>query len=279
MVGFDSAGELSEETRDPRRTAPRTIIRALGGLRHRRGAHAARHADGRPERHRRSPGRPRRRGSRTACSAGWATCWGRVFLVDVAIAVSGLHAGDPDRHDPDDLLDGPRPGAALLRGAGPGQPADAARRSCRRWSSASGDRAAGAQRAQRQAVFLALTSVCIMLLYIAYLMVTDPAAAPPAARVAGLRGDGRRCSPWAGWGMAVNVVAVVWGLGMAVNLAWPRPEVFGTRVVHAVLPRAACSRPALARGRRCAYRRAGAPGPGAAADDLDPRSVRWRCAA
>src|SRR4029079_18211560 len=29
MVGFDSAGELSEETRDPRRTAPRAIVRAL----------------------------------------------------------------------------------------------------------------------------------------------------------------------------------------------------------------------------------------------------------
>ena len=37
MVGFDSAGELSEETHAPRRTTPRTIIRALvvsglGGL-------------------------------------------------------------------------------------------------------------------------------------------------------------------------------------------------------------------------------------------------------
>jgi amino acid transporter len=29
MVGFDSAGELSEETRAPRRITPRTIIRAL----------------------------------------------------------------------------------------------------------------------------------------------------------------------------------------------------------------------------------------------------------
>ena len=29
MVGFDSAGELAEETKDPRRTAPRAIIRAL----------------------------------------------------------------------------------------------------------------------------------------------------------------------------------------------------------------------------------------------------------
>lgn len=30
MIGFDSAGEMSEETRDPRRTAPRTILAALG---------------------------------------------------------------------------------------------------------------------------------------------------------------------------------------------------------------------------------------------------------
>src|ERR1700712_3376363 len=29
MVGFDSAGELSEETHNPRKTAPRTIVRAL----------------------------------------------------------------------------------------------------------------------------------------------------------------------------------------------------------------------------------------------------------
>ena len=29
MVGFDSAGELAEETHSPRRTTPRTILRAL----------------------------------------------------------------------------------------------------------------------------------------------------------------------------------------------------------------------------------------------------------
>ena len=29
LVGFDSAGELSEETHNPRRTAPRTILRAV----------------------------------------------------------------------------------------------------------------------------------------------------------------------------------------------------------------------------------------------------------
>lgn len=30
MIGFDSAGEMSEETHHPRRTAPRTILTALG---------------------------------------------------------------------------------------------------------------------------------------------------------------------------------------------------------------------------------------------------------
>ena len=29
LVGFDSAGELSEETHNPRKTAPKTILRAL----------------------------------------------------------------------------------------------------------------------------------------------------------------------------------------------------------------------------------------------------------
>ena len=30
------------------------------------------------------------------------------------------------------------------------------------------------------------------------------------------------------WGLAVNIAAVVWGIAMAVNLGWPRPEVFGS---------------------------------------------------
>jgi hypothetical protein len=30
------------------------------------------------------------------------------------------------------------------------------------------------------------------------------------------------------WGMFVNIVAVLWGTGMAINLAWPREAVYGT---------------------------------------------------
>jgi amino acid transporter len=81
------------------------------------------------------------------------------------------------------------------------------------------------------AIFLALSSVCIMLLYIAYLMVTGPMLLRRLqgwprevdARTAekGLFSLGR-------WAIPVNVVAVVWGLLMAVNLGWPRAKVFGT---------------------------------------------------
>jgi amino acid transporter len=76
-----------------------------------------------------------------------------------------------------------------------------------------------------EAVFLALTSVCIMLLYIAYLMVTIPLL---RRRLRGgwARGDG--LFSLGSLGLVVNVVAVVWGAAMAVNLAWPRAEVFGT---------------------------------------------------
>lgn len=29
------------------------------------------------------------------------------------------------------------------------------------------------------------------------------------------------------WGLPVNIVAVVWGVSMALNLAWPRSAVYG----------------------------------------------------
>jgi amino acid transporter len=74
-------------------------------------------------------------------------------------------------------------------------------------------------------VFLALCSVCILLLYIAYLMVTVPLL------VRRLRG-GLPASPGlfslGRFGVVVNVVAIAWGLFMAVNLAWPRTKVYGT---------------------------------------------------
>jgi urea carboxylase system permease len=78
-------------------------------------------------------------------------------------------------------------------------------------------------------IFTVLTSIAIIMIYLAYLMVTGPLLKqrlqgqwPPAdLKAGGYFSMGR-------WGMLVNVVAVLWGVGMAINLAWPREMVYGT---------------------------------------------------
>jgi urea carboxylase system permease len=68
-----------------------------------------------------------------------------------------------------------------------------------------------------------IVSVSVALIYMAYLMITLPML---RARLA------RRWSVPPGrfslgrWGLPVNVVAVVWGTAMAINLSWPRAEIF-----------------------------------------------------
>jgi len=77
-------------------------------------------------------------------------------------------------------------------------------------------------------IFTVLTSIAIIMIYLAYLMVTGPLLKrrlqgrwPPADLAAGGYFTMGR------WGMAVNIVAVLWGIGMALNLAWPREAVYG----------------------------------------------------
>jgi len=78
-----------------------------------------------------------------------------------------------------------------------------------------------------QRVFYILTSVAIILFYIPYLMVTAPVL------VRRLRGHWPR--PDHGghfnlgrWGLPVNGLAVLYGAAMIVNLAWPRAAVYGS---------------------------------------------------
>ncbi len=78
-----------------------------------------------------------------------------------------------------------------------------------------------------QQVFLVLTSVAIILFYIAYLCVTGPML------VRRLRGGWPRPDhgPYfslGGAGLLVNVLAVVYQVAVLINLAWPRPDVYGT---------------------------------------------------
>jgi amino acid transporter len=77
-------------------------------------------------------------------------------------------------------------------------------------------------------IFTVLTSIAIIMIYLAYLMVTGPMLKkrfqgqwPPKD----LKEDGY--FTMGKWGMPVNILAVVWGVGMALNLAWPRVAVYG----------------------------------------------------
>ena len=77
-------------------------------------------------------------------------------------------------------------------------------------------------------IFTVLTSIGVIMIYLAYLMVTGPMLKkrlrgqwPPAdLGASGYFTMGR-------WGLLVNIVAVLWGAGMAINLAWPREALYG----------------------------------------------------
>jgi urea carboxylase system permease len=76
-------------------------------------------------------------------------------------------------------------------------------------------------------IFTVITSIGIIMIYIAYLLVTLPML------LARLRGEWPRGgAEKAGYfslgrfGLPVNLLAVVWGAAMALNLAWPRKEIY-----------------------------------------------------
>jgi urea carboxylase system permease len=97
-----------------------------------------------------------------------------------------------------------------------------------------------------------LCSVAIIWANLAYLLVTMPLlwarlrrkGQPPfaAAGAGGLQSElivqnpseleteraRRPCFSLGGWGLLVNVLAVVWGLFVVVNISWPRPQIYGT---------------------------------------------------
>jgi amino acid transporter len=78
-------------------------------------------------------------------------------------------------------------------------------------------------------IFTVLTSIAIIMIYLAYLMVTAPMLhrrlqgnwPPPELAKGGYFTLGR-------FGLAVNIVAVAWGALMAINLAWPREAIYGS---------------------------------------------------
>jgi urea carboxylase system permease len=225
MYGFDSAGSLAEETSDPRRLAPKSVIRALAtagimgflliGFAELAASSSA-------------PDGPFAGGLAAITTDVLGETWGKVFLVDVAIAIFvcclAIHAMTV-RILFSMARDNNLPFArqlATVHGTRrvPVVPAITAG-------------AIGllilAFNINNPKAFTIIISMGIILMYVAYLMLTlmlfrmRRKGWPDnlADRQDGLFRLGR-------WALITNGIAVVYGLAMTINLMWPREEFYGT---------------------------------------------------
>ncbi|MFF3460242.1 amino acid permease [Streptomyces sp. NPDC002730] len=229
LIGFDSAGELSEETRSPRRTAPRTILLALvsagvlGGLLLLGGVLAAPSL---------TDGRLATEGLSYVLTSSLGNGVGKALLIDVviAIAVATLAIQTAGARMLFSMArDGVLPFSARLAKVSPrtGMPAGPA------LAVGAAAAALGLLNLASPEAFLAIGTTCIAMLYLAYAMVTGPmlvrrlrgewARGPGADEV---DESGRPLFSLGRWGLPVNIVALAYGLFMTVNLAWPRAAVY-----------------------------------------------------
>lgn len=74
-------------------------------------------------------------------------------------------------------------------------------------------------------IFSAVTSLAVILIYVAYLLVTIPML---VARLRGTWSSAKQEGRFTlgRFGLPVNILAVVWGLVMTIDLAWPRNEIY-----------------------------------------------------
>lgn len=228
MVGFDSAGELAEETHSPRKTTPKTILRALitsgigGGLLILGALMAAPSL---------TDGNLSTLGLSWVITERLGDVLGRLLLCCVAVAVfactlavqtSGarmVYSMSRERAFPFHRTLGkvsPRTGTPIVTSIVVG----------------AGAVLALAVNVNSTTIFTALSSICIAMLYIAYLGVTLPLL---VVRIrhrdtdhfpAGHDEDGKPLFSMGRFGIPVNVLAVLYQVVMVVNLMWPRPEIY-----------------------------------------------------
>jgi urea carboxylase system permease len=225
LVGFDSAGELSEETHKPRATTPRTIIRAvvasgIGGAFLIVAALMAAPSV--------TDGKLALGGLPYVLTSSLGTTTGKLLLLDVAfavcvctLAIQTAAARMIFSMARDNVLPfsgqlrrvSARTGTPVLATVVPGV----------------GAAICLVVNVGNAGLFLGLASVCITLLYIAYLLVTVPLF---VQRIKGdplpdgVDEDGKKLFSLGRFGLLLNGVAVVYGLAMAINLGWPRAEVY-----------------------------------------------------
>jgi urea carboxylase system permease len=230
MYGFDSAGELSEETRAPRRTAPRAILRALiasgiGGAFLLIGALMAAPSL--------TDGQLARNGLPYVITSRLGTGVGKALLIDVAIAISVCTLAIQTAAtrltfsmSRDGVLPWSRHLSAVNRRTGtPILPAILI------GAIAVAVLLVNVGQAQ---LFTAVTGVSVVIVYSAYLLVTVPLLVRRLKGWPHRRAGASPDDPGAGashfrlgrLGLAVNLAAVLYGLFMAVNIAWPRAAVY-----------------------------------------------------
>ncbi|MEV4732385.1 amino acid permease [Saccharopolyspora sp. NPDC049426] len=221
LYGFDTAASVAEETVNARRAAPRAVLRALlisgiGGLAVILVALMAAPSL--------TDGNLADQGLPYVIQAVFGDALGRVFLADVAIAVVvctlTIQTGTI-RLCYAMARDGALPASARLAKVHPrtGTPLLPAL--------VSGAVAIALLLVNlgNPTIFSAITGTSVVVVYVAYLLVTFPLLRRrmrgefPARP--GLFSMGR-------WALPVNAAAVVWGVAMIVNIAWPRPEVYDT---------------------------------------------------
>jgi urea carboxylase system permease len=220
LYGFDSAAELSEETNEPRRVVPLAILRALlvsfvgGGFMIVVTLMAAPSL---------TDGQLSAGGIAYVITSQLDSTLGRALLTVVAISiVSACLAvqNSASRVMFSMARDGRLPGARLLARISPhtGTPIIT--------GIAVGVLAIAVLLINlgNPAAFAAVTSTSVVIVYLAYLLVTVPALsarlrrALPSTRPGGFS-LGR-------WGLPVNLFAVAYGAAMMVNIGWPRQAVY-----------------------------------------------------
>jgi urea carboxylase system permease len=222
FYGFDTAGSLAEETVNPRRHAPRAILRAItaaflvGGLLMLVGMMAVGNISA-PELS--TSGMP------YLLKSTLGNTVGDVFLVCSAIAITVCCLAVQTaaiRMIFSMARDGRLPFGAALARVSPKSKTPVIPAVLTGFITI----ALLVLNIGNQRVFFVLTSVAIILFYIPYLMVTVPML------LKRLRGEWPK--PDHGphfslgrWGLPVNIFAVVYGAAMTVNLALPRAEVYG----------------------------------------------------
>ena len=228
MYGFDTASSLGEETKDPKKTAPKAILRAitasfiLGGLILLGGLLAAPDlndpklgsADG---------------GLQYIVLSVLGGPFGKAFLVCIVVAVFvctlAVHAAairmmfamardnnlpfsrqlskvHPERKTPTV--------AAIVIGLIAIMPLIV--------------------NVSQPAIFTILSSISIVLIYLSYLLVTVPLLRRRFLKKWPLSdaSHGKAGFSLGKWGVPVNILAVLWGGAMTLNLIWPRPEIYNS---------------------------------------------------